>query len=114
MAVNPDEFEEKLLEQTKCLDAWKISLILTAGDIYRPQTKMRKGNVFTSVCQDNLSNLSTGGTRCTPTLGRPPKADTPKADTTLGRHPLGKDPTGQIPPWKTPLRDNYCSRRYKS
>ena len=52
---------------------------------YRPQTKLRKGNVFTPVCQ---SFCSQGGLlQCmlgyTTPLGRPP----------LGRHiPLGKHP----------------------
>ena len=48
------------------------------SDFYRPQTKLRKGNVFTSVSRI----LSTGG--CTLPLGRhTPPAETPL----LGRHP---------------------------
>ena len=38
---------------------------------YRAQTKLRKGNVFTSMCQE----------------------DTPQADTSLGRHPSGPTPS---------------------
>ena len=78
-------------------------------------TKLRQGNIFTSVCQDILS---TGGgclPQCmlgyppgqTPPLGRPPgqtpptPAFTPWADT-AGQTPLGTSP-GQTPPADTPL-----------
>ena len=69
---------------------------------YRPQTKLRKGNVFTPVCQ---SFCSGGG--CLPSaywvytpLGRHPTwADTPWADTTLEAHtPLLKHPPGSTTP----------------
>ena len=50
---------------------------------YRPQTKLRKGNVFTPVCQ---SLCSQGGLpQCMLGYTPPPRADTPHP---LGRHPL--------------------------
>ena len=60
---------------------------------YRPQTKLWKGNVFTSVSRI----LSTGGGVCQTPLGRPPLDR-------LGRHPPGQ--TRQPPPGQpkhTPL-----------
>ena len=59
---------------------------------YRPQTKLRKGNVFTSVCQQFCPREGS-----VHPLGRHPS---------LGRHPLG---TSLPPP-----SDSHCSRRYKS
>ena len=57
---------------------------------YRPQTKLRKGNVFTSVCQEFCPQ---GG--CTPhLLGRHPPRQTPPGRQPLGRHP----PPGKSPP----------------
>ena len=62
---------------------------------YRPQQKLRKGYVFTPVCQSFCSH---GGVH---PLGR----HLPQADTPLGRHPLGRHPPWQIPlgrhsPWQ--------------
>ena len=53
-------------------------------NFYRPQTKLRKGNVFTPVCQ---SFCSRGGGGCLPQcmLGYTPPSPT---DAPLGRHPL--------------------------
>ena len=48
---------------------------------YRPQTKLRKGNVYRSMCQEFCPQ---GGSRH------------PRADTPLGRHP-------------PPQADSYCS-----
>ena len=74
-------------------------------NIYRPQTKLRKGNVFTSVCQELCPQV--GGGRCTPPgqtdihhphLGRPSRQTPSWADThsrqtsSLVRHP---PPPGQ-------------------
>ena len=75
---------------------------------YRPQTKLRKGIVFTSVCQEFCPQ---GGVpqcllRYTPLLwaGTPPGQVPP-----LGRHPPGRHPRGQAPlleadpyPWSRP------------
>ena len=89
---------------------------------YRPQTKLRKGNVFTSVCQEFCQQ---GGCVCQTPTPAPRQADTPPVDipwqantppptdTPLGRHPS---------PWQadTPLgrhplpADGYCSGRYAS
>ena len=65
-------------------------------------TKLRKGNVFASVCQElcpggggNLTQCMLG---CTAHGQIPPRADTPPwADTPLSRHPPGQ------PPWQTAL-----------
>ena len=78
---------------------------------YRPQTKLRKGNVFTPVCQSFCS------------WGCLPSAcwDTPPWQTPPGRHPPGRHtPLGRHPPWKhtsppgsTPP-NGHCSGRYAS
>ena len=77
----------------------QINFYLTGQNLsplfYRPQTKLQKGNVFTSVCQELCPRR--GGGKCTPP---PPWANTP-----LGRHP---------PPGQTPPADGYCSGRYTS
>ena len=58
-------------------------------DFYRPQTKLRKGNVFTSVCQEFCPQR---GKVYTP-LADTPWADTPPpnqtASATDGTHPTG-------------------------
>ena len=68
---------------------------------YRPQTKLRKGTVFTSRCPVH-------GRGCLPKcmLGYTPWADTPQADIPspgqtpppLRRHPLGRHSLGRHPP----------------
>ena len=72
---------------------------------YRPETKLWKGNVFTSVCQEFCPQ---GGEVYTPArkTGKRPRADIPlgrppwQADTPLGRHTsLGRHPFGQTPLW---------------
>ena len=94
---------------------------------------MRKGNVFTSMCQEfspqgGCIPACTGAD--TPTGHLPPVADTPQ-----GRHPLptvadtpspsGQTPSGQTLPWQTPPGRHYprqtppcpsghCSRWYAS
>ena len=54
---------------------------------YRPQTKLRKDNVFTSVCQ-----------KFCPRGGVHPPEQNP-----VGRHPLGKHPPGRHPLIRWPL-----------
>ena len=95
---------------------------------YRPKTKSRKGNVFTSVCQEFCPR---GAIHTHPwadtALGRhSQQADTPWANTLLGRHsPSRKTPlAGRHPPpsrqthhWQTDTpspRDGYCSGVYAS
>ena len=56
--------------------------LLVVMPCYRPQTKLRKGNVFKPVCQSVCSQGEGGLPQCM--LGRQP----PWADTPLGRHPL--------------------------
>ena len=67
---------------------------------YRPQMKLRKGNVFTSVSRI----LSTGIVFQTPPLDRlgskpPPTGQTPPPRQTplLGRYPLGRHPRADTP-----------------
>ena len=48
-------------------------------DNYRPQTKLRKGNVFTSVCLEFCP-------RETPAQGRQPPKKSPPRQTPPGRH----------------------------
>ena len=63
---------------------------------YGPQTKLRKGNVFTPVCQ---SFHSQGGVPAPVHAGiHTPPGRHPRADTPLGR------PLRQTPPGQTPLR----------
>ena len=71
------------------------------GNFYRPQTKLRKGNILTPVCQ---SFCSDGG--CLPQcmLGYTPWADTPPGQTPPGRHPPGRYPPGQTPLQTPPLQ----------
>ena len=64
-----------------CL-TWTRYYILNCTTFYGPQTKSRKGNVFTSVCQEF----------CPRGKVYTPWADTPQADT----------PPGQTPPRQTP------------
>ena len=63
---------------------------------YRPQTKMRKGNVFTRICQEFCPQGDACNTPWadTPLAGRHPPW---QADTPLGRH----TPSGQTPPSST-------------
>ena len=63
---------------------------------YRPQTKLRKGSVFTSVCQEFCPR---GGEMYSP-LADTPRADTPWADPPV-RHP-------------PPKSDGLCNGRYAS
>ena len=63
-------------------------------NIYRPQTKLWKGNVFTSVCQEFCPQVGAGVclSACldTPSLGRHLPRQTP---------PPGQTPPRQTPPW---------------
>ena len=75
---------------------------MRTGNNYRPQTKLRKGNVFTSMCQEFCPQggvchtlpwqADTPPGRQTPPWADPPQADTPRADT-------------------PPPADGYCSGR---
>ena len=74
---------------------------------YRPQTKLRQGNVFTRVCREFCPQRGVSGRQPpgqTPPGQTPPWTDTP----CLGRHP-----PGQTPPWPdtTPWPDIPLSRR---
>ena len=74
---------------------------------YRPETKLWKGNVFTSVCQEFCPR---GWTRQTPTRQTPSWADTPLDR--LGRHPHPRQIHLQA---DIPLpADGYCSGRHAS
>ena len=89
------------------------------GDNYRLKTKLRKDNVFTSVCQEF----------CPQRVGvHTPRQTPPWADIPQGRNPPGADKclgghysSRQTPPWAdTPLgrqhhlSDGHCSGRYTS
>ena len=63
---------------------------------YRPQTKLRKGYVFTPVCH----SVHRGGGICPSGFWNTP----PWADTPLAKHPPGGDPAA----------DGYCCGRYAS
>ena len=102
--------------QLNCQNLFSVFIKLY---LYRPQTKLQKGNVFTSVHVSRI--LSTGeGRRGV----HPPGSRHPQADTPMGRHPAtGRHfrrqmPPGQTPPRQTPLwadtpppSDGYCSRQ---
>ena len=83
------------------------SVVRPNNYIYRPQTKLRKGNGFTPVCQSfcsrgDLPQCMLGYTTTTTSLGRH----------CPGRHPPGKIPSGQTPPWTdTPLGRHPSNRR---
>ena len=68
-----------------------IIIIFIYFSYYRPQKKLRKGNVFTNTCQEFCPQDGGGCLPDTPLdrLGRHPpwQADTPWADIPLGRHP---------------------------
>ena len=66
---------------------------------YRPQTKLREGNVFTPVCRSFCSQGMGCIPACNgPVTGNPPPVDTPFGQTapTLGRHP---HPGQTLPIW---------------
>ena len=71
---------------------------------YSPQTKLPKGNVFTSVCPEFCPRR---GEVYTPGHA-PPGQTPPRADIPLGRPPPGRHispgqtPPGQTAPWQTP------------
>ena len=117
---------DQCLFTCKHLFVWNIAY-------YRPQTKLRKGNVFTSMrqefCPQGAGVHPPRQTLLTNTpLGRHPApwADSPQVDTPLGRHPwtdtpgqtlhpLGRHPThGQTPLTPSPEKNGYCSGRYTS
>ena len=92
-----------------CLDGNQLTIVL---NFYRPQTKLRKGNVFTSVCQDFCPQGE--GKVYTPWADAPgqtpPCVDPPGQTPLLGRHPPGRPPAGrhprrQKPPSRPPWAD---------
>ena len=69
---------------------------------YRPQTKLRKGNVFTSVCKEFCPKKGV----CIPagTGADTPSANTPRQTPPRQAPPWADTPSGQTPPWaNTPL-----------
>ena len=86
-------------------------------DLLRPQMKLWKGNVFTSMCQGFCPR---GGGGLYPSIhwADTPWADTSPGQSTLGRHiPLSRHPLpGQTPPMMATAADgthptgmHYCS-----
>ena len=75
---------------------------LHSSNCYRPQTKLRKGNVFTPV----RHSAHTGGGV------HPPR----QTHTPLGRHSLGRHPLSDTPPPHSSQapRDGHCNGRYAS
>ena len=87
----------------------KFIIILLCYSIYRPQTKLRKGNVFTRVCQEFCLHRQTPPWQADTAPQKqthPWQAVTPwQADTTLaGRPPPGRQTPflGRYPPTQTP------------
>ena len=72
----------------------KCDLIWPKRSFYPPQTKFRKGNVFTSMCQEFCPQRKGGG-HIPPRRHYPTPQTPPRPDTT----PVGRQP----PPGKTPL-----------
>ena len=85
---------------------------------YRLPTKLRKGNVFTSVCQEFCSR----GEVYIPPGRHPLGRNYPSGQTLpLGRHPPAADTPWTDTPWthppgrhNPPPADGYCSGRYAS
>ena len=74
---------------------------------YRPQTKLRKGNVFTPVCQ---SFCTQGGVCPSACWNTPPWADTPPGQTPpLGRHPSHKMATAADDTHSTGMHSCLCN-----
>ena len=76
---------------------------------YRPQQELRKGNVFTPVCDSVHKRRvvwadTPQADTPSPSGQTPPWADTPQADPTLG----------QTPTWADFPQDGHCSGRYAS
>ena len=95
---------------------------------YRPQTKLWKGNVFISMCQEFCLWGEVYTPRQIPSPGIHPLADTPwqTPPTPPGRHPLADTPPswqthplwadtpGQTPLADTPPRYGHCSGLFAS
>ena len=70
------------------------------NSFYRPQIKLRKGNVLTSVCQEFCPQGAD-----VHLLGRHPQTDTAPPQAPPGQTPPRQTPPGQTPPWAdTPPR----------
>ena len=97
----------------------EIHTAALGGHFYRPQTKLRKGNVFTPVCQSFCSHGGGGLPQCmleyTP-LGRHPPADTPRQTHPLGRHAPLPSACWDTRPLPSACCDShdYCCRWYAS
>ena len=109
--INITEISLKLIPQTISSELILRDTVASDTANYRPQTKSRKGNVFTSVCQEFCPQE--GGVYPSMHWASSPQAETPTPRQTLpgltppplGRHPpgqtshLGRHPPGQTPPW---------------
>ena len=96
------------LTLTVNMDSLELHFAPTFRYFYRPQTKLRKGNVFTSVCQEFCPQ----GLGCLPQcmLGytHPPGQKPPSGKT----RPLSRHPPGRHPLWAdTPRADNPWGRQ---
>ena len=83
-----------------------VSALWNSYYCYRLQTKLRKGNVFTSMCQEfcPLGGRSIPPRQTPPPPGRhPPSRHPPQA-----RHLPGRHPSGQTPSQRWPLQWAVC------
>ena len=79
--------------------------------------KLRKGNVFTGVCQEFCPQEGVHLLDKHPSEQTPPSRHPLWADTLLSRHPIGRHPppTGQTHPMRRkPCKDSHCSGWYSS
>ena len=107
-------------EQPRNYNRYSTPLHCVTLHCYRPQTKLRKGNVFTSMCQEFCPQ----GGRCltdtpqadTPPPGRHPsprQTPLPQADTPPpGRHPQADTPQADTPCRQTPPRQTPPAGRH--
>ena len=92
----------------------EIHTAALGGHFYRPQMKLRKGNVFRPVCQSFCSHGG-GLPQCTP-LGRHPPGRHPQVDTPPGQTcppaqcMLGYTPPRQTSPADTPRQTHPLGR----
>ena len=88
------KFNKRILQDYVQVVRLQVSPLVSAKketqNNYHPQTKLRKGNVFTSVCQELCPK---GGVSAAVHAG----IHTPQADTPLDRHPLAYTPLGRHP-----------------
>ena len=105
LRVPRTHFLSILFEHMKSLPICQFTLKI----YYSPQTKLWKGNVFTSVCQEFCPR---GGEDYTPSKQTsPPLGQTPPGQT----HTPQADPSGQTPlTGRHPPSDDHCSGRHAS